>query len=401
MTASSPAPRGDFITLSGWYGFANAGDDAILRVILSELTDRCGMEVRVLTRPGADVRQSAGRPIATIVHEDLVGAGALGNWLTGRAWRFISEIRKSRAVLIGGGSLVHDRMTRRSLARVLDEVLMGRIWGVRTAFIAVGVGPLTTALGKRLVRMGVRSADMVTVRDQASRDLLVSVGVPGSHVVVTSDPSFLLPSKEFELGPLEAFMSPADGAPVLGVYLVDQIGLSPDKRDRFVRSVASALDQLHRSHGARFVLVPLRCHAEGDDRIIAHEVAGHVEQPGIVHCHETLQSPEELKWLAGRFTATIAVRLHALFFSLAHHVPVVAIDRDPKVRNAMNAFDLGEYVVDIDDRIGERLVERTSACLGSLPALRTHLAMRTPVHIEQARKLFDDLRRFLGLTPTA
>jgi polysaccharide pyruvyl transferase WcaK-like protein len=97
---------------------------------------------------------------------------------------------KAFAVLIGGGSLLHDRMTRRSLARVLDEVLMGRIWGIRTAFLAVGVGPLTTALGKRLVRMGVMSADTVTVRDQASRDLLVSVGVPGSHVVVTSIRAF-------------------------------------------------------------------------------------------------------------------------------------------------------------------------------------------------------------------
>jgi polysaccharide pyruvyl transferase WcaK-like protein len=83
----------DSVFIAGYYGFENAGDEAILRCIVEHL--------RAL-RPGLDIAVASGSPEKTAARYGVRGV----------AWNEIHAVRgaveQCSLVLVGGGGIFHD-----------------------------------------------------------------------------------------------------------------------------------------------------------------------------------------------------------------------------------------------------------------------------------------------------
>lgn len=345
------------IVISGYYGFGNAGDEAVLAATVGELERRL---------PGAEVVALSGDPRTTA---ELHGVQAKPRWplLT-----LVRTIRSADLLLSGGGSLLQNETSRASLAYYLLTLQIARGYGVPFVIHAQGLGPLNGAVAERLVASALRRASAVTLRDEASLALARKLSVPEERLTLTADPAFLLEP----VGPAEvdAILRDAGieaGEPLVGVVVREWRGareaLGP--LARIARMAAEDWD-------ARTLVLPFGL---PDDLEVSHELAALA--PGVTLIERELH-PRALLGLIGRLDLLVAMRLHALIFAAATAVPGVGLSYDPKV---------------------EALCEAAGQCWaplsapGDVPALAAEAWERRDETAEARRARAEEMRERAGL----
>ena len=179
------------IAVSGYYGFKNAGDDAILMAMVAT--------IRALA-PGAEITVFSSSPVET---RQLYGVRAVNRWNPlGIIWTLL----RSDLLLSGGGGLLQDVTGVRSICYYLVVVLLALVVGKPVVYYAQGVGPVRTRFGRWLTRVVSNRVDLITIRDQASRDDFLAMGVNRPPLVVTADPVLALNPAQLDI---------ADGAELL------------------------------------------------------------------------------------------------------------------------------------------------------------------------------------------
>lgn len=161
------------VAVSGYYGFNNTGDEAILAALITTL--------RALA-PGVDITVFSHCPRET---RRLFGVRAVNRW---NPLGVAFSLLRSDLLLSGGGGLLQDVTGVRSLCYYLAVVALAKILGKPVIYYAQGVGPIRTRFGRWLTRIISNRVDLITVRDQASRDDFLQMGVDRPPVVVTADP---------------------------------------------------------------------------------------------------------------------------------------------------------------------------------------------------------------------
>ena len=315
------------VVLAGYYGFGNTGDEAILASILA------GLRRRV---PGTAFIVVSGDPEATRTQHGVEAVG----------WRDVSAISasvaKSDVVLVGGGGLFQDYwgldtktlLTPRhgEIAFYAGPVVLAALARKPALLYGLGFGPLASSEARRYARAVADAAVHLSVRDEASRDLLVATGVPEARITVTADPAFAL---EVSGGaPAPADLCRAAGVeplgPILGVALrpwsigVEQAGWESE--------VAAALAQFLEQTGGTLLFVPFEKSpwTEKDDFEQAARLAAAL--PGREHVAIAgALSPRETAAVLSGCDLVLGMRLHSLVFAAAGGVPAVGLAYDPKV----------------------------------------------------------------------
>jgi polysaccharide pyruvyl transferase CsaB len=288
------------VLLSGYYGFGNLGDEALLEVIVTHLRRRfSGTQIDVLSAT----------PDAT--------ARAFGVETTPR-WnmRAVNEaIARADVVLSGGGGLLQSATSVRSVlyyAGILREAVRQQ----RKAMIfAQSVGPLDL-LGRFAVRRLCRGVHRATVRDARSQRLLQGL-LPQTPVEQTADPVFL-----YDL-PLDDVDLASDG---LGgdPYAIVSVRKIPTLREGR-HAIARAVDRLAEQHGIRTAFLPLG--GASDAEVSSMIVRLCKSAPMLLPECSLARAAAILRGAR----VVIGMRLHALILAARFGVPFLAIPYDPKV----------------------------------------------------------------------
>ena len=88
----------------------------------------------------------------------------------------------------------------RSILYYLFILRLAQLLGKKTFIYSQGIGPINSSRNRRLTARVLRRASGIVVRDEASRDLLLSIGVPGRLVQVTADPVIRVRKADTALG---------------------------------------------------------------------------------------------------------------------------------------------------------------------------------------------------------
>jgi polysaccharide pyruvyl transferase CsaB len=290
------------LLISGYYGFGNLGDEALLRIIVDRIRTRV---------PAADIEVLSATPGRT-ARELHVRSTPRGQWRNVRR-----AIRESDVVVSGGGGLLQNATSSRSLL-YYSGILREAIRAHRKSMIfAQSIGPLDR-LGEFLVRGFCRGVSRATVRDERSRGLLQRL-LPRTLVERTADPVFLYdpPDESYDLS--------AEGlGPDSGPYAVVSVRKAPGFRDG-VETVARAVDRLATVHGVRSAFLPL---GGVPDAEIATEVIRKCASAPVLLPECSLDKAGAI--VAGARVA-IGMRLHALVLAARFSVPFLALAYDPKV----------------------------------------------------------------------
>jgi polysaccharide pyruvyl transferase CsaB len=357
------------VLVSGYYGFGNLGDEALLEVIVTRLRERvAGVEIDVLTNdPGGTARY---------------GVETTPRW----EWRAIREsIARADVVVSGGGGLLQNATSLRSLlyyAAILRESIRAK---KKTMVFAQSIGPLDL-WGRLTVRRFCKGLDRATVRDERSRVLLHEL-LPGTPVERTADPVFLYdaPAEEVDLG-AEGLES---GGPPYAVVSVRKISNFREG----LGTIARAVDRLADRHGVRVAFLPLG--GAADAEVSTDVIRACTSAPVLL---PECRLPKAAAIIRGaRFVA--GMRLHALILAARYAVPFLAIPYDPKV--AALCDDL-EYPLEplwvpgrprLPEASADALVDRLVAQHDELAA---HLAERVAAVRVAAERNFDVLGELLG-----
>jgi polysaccharide pyruvyl transferase CsaB len=295
------------IVISGYYGFHNTGDEAILHSIITNLRElgrRRGEELS-FTVLSADPEATAGQ----------LGVNAIPRT---SPLRILRALLRSDVFISGGGGLLQDTTGRGlSIVYYLGLVVLARLFLKPVIFYAQGFGPVRRFHNRLLVRLIANRVQIITVRDRGSLDDLAALGVKRPFLAVTVDPVFMLEPAA------EAPRLPAlpEDRPLLGIAARPWPG-----REQFLAQIAGAVNCLVTELNAAVVLVPMH---HQDDLPVCRELASLLKNPPLVL--EQPLSPPETAALFGSFDLVVAMRLHALIFAARAGVPMLGIGYDRKV----------------------------------------------------------------------
>ena len=339
----------DGVMICGAYGKHNAGDDGILEAILCQLRE---------IDPDLPIYVISRRPKET---KRIFRVGACHTF---NVPGFLHRMRKTALYLSGGGSLIQDVTSSRSLQYYLYHLRAAKKRGNLVMMYGCGIGPVRSARNrKRSADFINRYVDLVTLRDSLSVQVLAQLGVTRPEIHLTADPAFCLPNPDPDA---EAAYLLAEGyEPDKDYFLVS---LRPWRGiDARLGALAAAIDHTWETYGAEPVLFALEPRRDTPQiRALAR----------LLHCPcrivETPGQWQQLAALIRRMRAVLSMRLHPLVFATGQGVPVAGLVYDPKVNGLME--ELGNELYCTVDELDEPRAEALLTRLFSQP--RTALALQ-------------------------
>jgi polysaccharide pyruvyl transferase CsaB len=310
------------IVLSGYYGFDNVGDEAILYAILRTLrktAETCDLELVVLS----------GNPDQTA---DRYKVKAVNRW---NPVQVLKALRGADLFISGGGSLIQDVSSAWSSRYYLWVLSMARTLSKKVMIYAQGIGPLSASHLRRKTGRIINRCDVITVRDVESREDLLRMGV-SKDIHVIADPVFALRRGIVPTEQGDAFLRKLGlkdewgrkKRPLMGVFL-------RDSQDRsFCRILAEALDQRIRE-GWDVLMIPMR---HGEDLDVSVEVGNHMEET-LFYLGKPM-TPREMLSITGQLDLVLGMRLHSLIFASVMGIPMIALSYDPKVERFVSQLGM-------------------------------------------------------------
>lgn len=196
---SAPVQR---IVISGYYGFDNSGDEAVLQSILLALEQQ-GREQGIQIEP---IVLSA-NPART---SELYGVRAVPRMKLGAV---MAALRESHGLISGGGSLLQDATSPRTIPYYLLILKLAQWLGKPTFIYSQGIGPVHRRLFYGPIRRTVAKSAYISVRDEESAQLLGRMGVAHERIEIVPDPVMGLPLRA-DAAPVAPAARPAAAAGV-------------------------------------------------------------------------------------------------------------------------------------------------------------------------------------------
>lgn len=307
------------ILISGYYGFQNSGDDALLLAIAQDLRQYC---------PELSLTVLSANPKKTAADYGIAAVNRMNPFALLRA------LSRCDLLLSGGGTLIQDRTSTQSLLYYLTIIRLAGLFGKKVMLYSNGIGPLQEK-HRAITRHVLNRVQLITLRDPASEAELVRIGVDRPAIYLTADPAFSL--------------EPA--CPEQGRRLLSSCGLSPDKTticlsvrpwkelpQDFESILATAADELCRRYDAQCVLLPMQ---PQKDTELCRKIAEKMQSPCAllppVGIRETLA-------VIGACSLCIGMRLHSLIYAVSRGVPVVGLVYDPKISGVMDYMEKKDYL---------------------------------------------------------
>ena len=322
----------DFV-LSGYYGFKNSGDDAILESIINSIRKEYkDARFMVLSR---DKRET----------KALFGVDSVNRFNPISIHR---AFKRGKVLLSGGGSLIQDQTSTQSLIYYISLINYAKKLGLKTMVYANGIGPIIRERNLKPSREALENVDCITLRDPMSALELERIGVKSPKPIITADPVLLLePLSKIDEEKLFERLSLDSGREYLMIATRRFGKFNIDKE------IAKVADYYNKK-GLPVIFVPMQI---PKDLKMARAVAKNMETE--LKIIDQRLSAREIITLTKKCKLVLAMRLHSLIYSASAGVPMVAIDYDPKIKSFMeylgithtiplNEVDSGKIIGTID-----------------------------------------------------
>lgn len=335
------------VLVCGYYGFGNWGDEASLQAVLSAFgPDRCVVAT-------ADPLRSR-HPHSVARYPSL---------------EFGQALEKATSLVLGGGSLLQDATSLRSLVYYVSLIRAGQRKTKRVGLVLQGLGPFRRRISRAMVRWALRDVGHLSVRDEASLALLKAIGAR-QEAILGSDATFALEMPSEQKTNI-AILSPrpwpaTDPAPAFTNLAVKM-----------------------KADGLEPCLIAMQAN---EDLPLCRQIA---QESGctVLGPFETLQ---ELLGAFAQASAVVAMRLHAGIFSTKAGTAPLLIAYDPKVSALCSMLGL-ESTVNTEDLGPSGLVDAWRAHWAQQTRLDERLIERAASAEQRAQAALEKAKSFVGI----
>lgn len=319
--AKRPSGLRDGVVICGAYGKGNSGDNAILNAIVEQLHHiDPDLPITALSRDPMETKLCAG--IDAVYTFSVFKIGRL--------------LRRTKLYISGGGTLMQDATSTRSLLYYLFSIRQAHRRGCKVMLYGCGIGPISKERNqKRTAKVLNRYVNIISVRDRYSIDTLEQLGVTEPEIHLNADPALLIdPPDTDELRSYLRRSGLVEGKSYVMIALRPWDGFTEK-----IGAFAAAAEYLHREYG----LIPLLYAMEpARDEAAVKAVAEKIHCPHLVLSAGT--NGAEILALVRRMSLVISMRLHTLIFASGQGVPVVGIVYDPKVSGFLDYLGQDLYL---------------------------------------------------------
>ncbi len=309
------------ILISGYHGFANSGDEALLFAILNTLRKkRSNLSFTVLSKKPAET-------------SEVYNVHSINryNFFTIR-----KEMKKSKMLLFGGGSLLQDVTSSKSILYYLAIISLAQRCGLKTMLYANGIGPITRKKNRRLASKILNKVDFITLRDDKSDEELKSLGVTNPKIIITADPAFTIDTNSTSSG---RFFTNLAGVPEGSKLCIVSIRAWKNSSPYFNADLARLCDGMVENHNIYPLFVPMQY---PEDTEISRAVMSLMKNPSYIISRE-LSVPEVFSVLS-EAEILIGMRLHSLIYATTLAIPALPICYDPKISAFMESLNQPDRV---------------------------------------------------------
>ena len=162
----------DFDTMiCGYYGRSNLGDDILLKTITDNLKSEC--DVKKIALLTADTSNNPYGMDVCIHRFDVL--------------KIRKYMKRTNTFILGGGSILQDATSSRSLYYYLFITNLAVKTGCKTILYSNGIGPINKPYHRKKAAKLLEKIDYITVRDKKSYEYIRSLGVKNERIEITAD----------------------------------------------------------------------------------------------------------------------------------------------------------------------------------------------------------------------
>lgn len=293
--------------VSGYIGFDNFGDEAIASSLVQKLKSEGAEKITLISSNPSKTSELYGVESCSMLN-------------------FLKPLINSDVLVSGGGSLLQDVTSLKSLIYYLGVIYLALILGKKVEIFAQGIGPINSKIGQVLTKFALERASKITVRDVRSQNLLKSWGIESELV---KDPVLTLDlPKKHKTG-------------LVGVQLRAFDGVDENFLDKLAKEVSA------RFADKEIVILSLQ---DSIDEDLCLKFANILQKSGFsktkvlcgLNVNEVIETISNLEYL-------IAMRFHANVIGIKAGVKTLAINYDPKVKILAEEYDLPYINLDDED----------------------------------------------------
>ncbi|WP_405175185.1 polysaccharide pyruvyl transferase CsaB [Paenibacillus sp. FSL H8-0261] len=304
------------IVISGYYGFRNSGDEAVLQSILIAMqkqSQALGISIEPIVLSIDPEWTSATYGVKSVHRMKLVEVR--------------QAIYESAGLISGGGSLLQDVTGSKSIPYYLGIIKLAQWMGRPTFIYAQGIGPVNRKLFHPLIKSVFRKCTYISVRDEQSRELLLSMGLEQKKIEVVPDPVMGLSLPE-DTDATTQSSELSDSLPVIGISVRFW---EQDRRE--LEALAQGLIKANREVPLHLRFLPFHTPSDNEaSRYVMDKLKGNItEHGGQVSICEDAIHPQHMLREVGQCDVLIGMRLHSLIYAAGRRVPLIGISYDPKI----------------------------------------------------------------------
>ena len=293
--------------VSGYIGFDNFGDEAIASSLVQKL-------------------KQEGAEAITLISSNPKKTSGLYNVNSCGMYNFLPHIFNSDVLISGGGSLLQDVTSFKSLLYYLVIIYSALFLRKKVEIFAQGIGPINSKIGQWLTKMALRHVSKITVRDIKSQELLKTWNIDSELVqdpVLTLD----LPKKNKK--------------GMVGIQLRKFRGVD----EKFLEKLADLVK--NKFSDKKIEIISLQ---DSMDLDVCNNFADILQTKGLqnicvkkeLNINEAIEAISNLEYL-------IAMRFHANVIGIKAGVKTLAINYDPKVQTLAENYNLPMINFDDED----------------------------------------------------
>ena len=300
------------VVISGYYGFKNSGDDAILMAIVNNLRAlKPNIRISVLSMNPKETRR-------------IYGVDSINRF---NFFAIYKLLKNSKLFINGGGSLLQDITSTRSLMYYLGTIRLALKLNKKVMIYANGIGPIHKKKNEKAVRDVVNQVDLITLREEASFHEIKRLKIDKPPVLVTADPALTLqPVDEIRIQEIFRQEGIPTGKPIVCVSI-----RSWKKKSQYSEVIAKMCDYIIEKYGADILFIPM--HFPRDIWMIHSIVLKMKEKPYVL---KGKYSVDELLGVIKKCDLMIGMRLHALIYAATLGVPMIGLAYEAKVQAFLN-----------------------------------------------------------------
>ena len=316
------------ILISGYFGFDNGGDEAVLAAVVKMLRERFPETplVALSADPIKTEKSNEDYDLRAVDRKNIAAIKA--------------ELKQVALFISGGGSLFQDVTSVRSVYYYASMLNLAHKAGVPAVVLAQGLGPLNTFLGRRLTARAMKKCRFLSWRDADSLELAVKIGLPREKMRLTCDPV---------LNWNPEYVAKSSNGNRVAIAVRPWQGFA---KDEIVKAASALLDKEY-----DVVLLPFQ---KGVDESLAAEI-----NAALGDCCKVPQyvSPMQLYCEIASADYLIGMRLHSLIMAQGAGTGCAAISYDPKI-DSFAAREGIEVLATAEDITAKKIVEAVVAGCG-------------------------------------